>query len=113
MKCKQCDSDKFISNNDNTKRNVMGLNIKRKVGERGLDSRETERVCERGRALLHECVVPVQRSTVLHKHVMEICKSISKNNDADNSLVSATRQLRFCYSHNDIYIRRQVAYSVY
>jgi hypothetical protein len=35
VKRKQCDSEKFISNNDNMKRNAMGLNIKRKEGERG------------------------------------------------------------------------------
>jgi len=64
--------------------------------------RQRECVCERGRALRHEGVASVQRSTVSHKHVTEICKLISEIKDADNGLVSATQQLRVCYSHNNI-----------
>jgi hypothetical protein len=49
VKHKRCDSEKFISNNDNAGRSAMGLYIQRKEGERELDSGETERerVCER------------------------------------------------------------------
>jgi hypothetical protein len=48
-KHKRCDSEKFISNNDNPGRSAMGLYIQRKEGGRELDSRETEResVCVR------------------------------------------------------------------
>ncbi len=42
MKCKWCDSKKFISNNDSPVRSAMGLYIQWK-GERELDSGETER----------------------------------------------------------------------
>ncbi len=45
MKRKWCDSEKFISNNDKTERNAMGLYIQWKEGERELDSGETEREC--------------------------------------------------------------------
>ncbi len=50
-KRKQCDSEKFISNNYNPGRSAMGLYIQWKEGERELDSAETERVCVRGRTL--------------------------------------------------------------
>jgi hypothetical protein len=110
VKCKLCDSEKFISNNDNAKIIAIGLNIKWKEGERELDSGKTERERERereresmrGSALRHKGVASVQRSTVLHKHVTEICKLISEINDVDNGLVSTTQQLHVCYSHNDI-----------
>ncbi len=49
MKCKQCDLEKFISNNDKLERFAMGLNIQWKEGERGLDCRETKCVCMRVR----------------------------------------------------------------
>jgi hypothetical protein len=43
VKHKPCDSENFISNNDNAVRSAMGLYIQQKEGERELDSRETER----------------------------------------------------------------------
>jgi hypothetical protein len=48
-KHKRCDSEKFISNNDNPGRSAMGLYIQQKEGGRELDSGETAResVCER------------------------------------------------------------------
>ncbi len=40
MKRKWCDSEKFISNNDNPGRSAIGLYIQREEGERELDSGE-------------------------------------------------------------------------
>jgi hypothetical protein len=47
VKHKRCDSEKFISNNDNPGRSAMGLYIQRKERGRELDSGETERQRER------------------------------------------------------------------
>ncbi len=47
MKYKRCDSEKFISNNDDLERFAMGLNIQWKEGERELDCGKTESVCVR------------------------------------------------------------------
>ncbi len=44
MKCKRCDSEKFISNNDNLGGSAIGSYIQWKEGERELDSGETEAI---------------------------------------------------------------------
>ncbi len=51
MKHKQCESVKFISNNDKMERFARGLHIQRKEGEKELDCGETECVSVRGRPL--------------------------------------------------------------
>ncbi len=55
MKCKRCDSEEFIQNNDKVKRFAKVFYIKQKEGERELDSGETGReYFVRGKALQQE-----------------------------------------------------------
>ena len=55
----RCVSEQFIAINDNLENACQGFYIKWKDGEREQDSRETVRMCVRGRALQQEedCVV--------------------------------------------------------
>ncbi len=43
MKCKRCDLEKFISNNDKMERFARAFYIQQKEGERELDSGATDR----------------------------------------------------------------------
>ena len=59
MKHRWCNLELFIQNNDRVQRFATGFYIKQKEGEGEQDSKDTERVCARDRALQQAEIVSV------------------------------------------------------